>query len=77
MARRQLRSPFPDVETVEAGVCEDLDAEHGPPGGYHYVREGTIWQSSARIVALQPEWFTPLGAGQVTAKYWPARESTS
>ena len=77
---RQLRSPFPDVETVEAitgGVCEDLDAEHGPAGGYWLVKEGSIWQSSARIVQLQPAWFVPLGAGQVTPKFWPERELSS
>ena len=77
---RQRRNQFPDVENVEAiaaGVCEDLDPEHGPAGGYWLVREGSIWQSSARIVALQPAWFTRLGAGQVTAKFWPESEPSS
>jgi hypothetical protein len=73
------RNPFPDVEHVEAiasGCCEDLDPEHGPAGGYHFVKEGSIWEISARIVQLQPAWFCELGRGQVAAKYWPARDES-
>ena len=74
------RKPQFETETVEAiasGVAEDLDSEHGPDGGYWHVKEGSIWESSARIVELQPAWFCELGRGRTSPSYFPEREPSS
>ena len=78
MARQ--RKPQFETETVQAvaaGVCEDLDPEHGPDGGHWFVREGSVWKADHRIVRLQPEWFVEFGTAEISPKYHPAREPTT
>jgi hypothetical protein len=71
MALKQRKFETEIVVAIAAGVCEDLDPKHGPDGGYWFVREGSRWKSTARIVELQPAWFCEDGTDEITARFVP------
>ena len=75
MALKPRKAPF-DCETVEA-IAAGVTADPSSPSGEWVVKEGSVWQSSHPVVALQPAWFVPLGAGRTTPAYFPAREPSS
>jgi hypothetical protein len=71
MALKQRKSPF-DCENVEA-IAAGVAADERAPGGEWYVRLATVWRSTHPVVLAHPEWFVPLGDGQTSAPYIPAR----
>ena len=64
------KNPFPDCENVEA-IAAGVAADPNSPTGEWFVTLGSVWRSDAPIVALHPQWFTPLGTAQTVPHYRP------
>ena len=73
MALKQRRQ-FPDVENVEA-IAAGVAADPNAPSGEWIVRLSSIWRSTHPVVQAHPEWFVPLGDGQTSPGYFPARDA--
>ena len=72
----KARKHFADVENVEA-IAAGVAADERAPAGEWYVRQSSIWRSTHPVVQAHPAWFVPLGDGQTSPSYFPAREEPS